>query len=114
MRHLTVPAVAVLVACAGSQSPTVPTPATSGGNLGPPQGLVTYRCDGGSQIRATYGGNSVSIHWNGRAYPLTLDPVASGDTVYRRGDLEWRRNGRKAGLVESGRPVATGCEPMVP
>lgn len=111
MRNLIIPAVASLLACGGKQSPTATPAPTSGGNMGSPQGLVTYKCDGGSRIRATYSANSVRIHWNGRAYPLTRDPVASGDTVYRGGALEWRQSGRKADLVERGRRVAIGCEP---
>ena len=73
---------------------------------------MNYRCDSGSQVRADYRGKSVSIYWNGRAYPLTINPATAGDTVYRKGTMVWQLEGRSASLLERGLKVATGCRPL--
>lgn len=120
MRTIPLAILAALATACGKQSATTaPLPASTSPSATPttgataanhPQGPVTYRCDGGSQIQANYGATSVSIRWNGRAYPLTVDP-SGGGSLYRNESFEWRLDGRRASLIERGRAVASGCEP---
>jgi Membrane-bound lysozyme-inhibitor of c-type lysozyme len=112
MRFVTSPLLGAMLACGANQAPTgSPTPDSTVAGL-PLQGPVNYRCDSGSMIRANYRGKSVSLYWNGRAYPLIINPATTGDTVYRKGTMVWQLAGRSASLVERGRKVATGCAPQ--
>jgi hypothetical protein len=77
-----------------------------------PLGNVSYRCDGGSQVQATYGSGTVAIRWNGRVHDLTADPTSTDRTLFKSASYQWRLDGKDGTLVERGREVATDCEPQ--
>ncbi|MES1938981.1 hypothetical protein T5B8_01990 [Salinisphaera sp. T5B8] len=81
--------------CASSVDQTAPAPAQSA--PAPAVKLLTYRCESGARVRATYPTDSVAlVRYQGETRQLQVVRAASG-VRYVNDDLEWWTKGSGTG-----------------
>ncbi|GAA0642361.1 MliC family protein [Brevundimonas lenta] len=120
-RLIVLAAAATLAACQPAAAPAEPAPVeapvatTSPPAPAPtpaptPAGPVTYTCDNGKTLVATYTGENASVVYDGKTHAMTT--VISADGARYQGDgLQWWTKGMTEGMVAPLPPGETDPAP---
>ncbi len=112
MKRLSIVAMLLVAACAGSQQPATTLIARPAPDDPTPSGIA-YLCDGRKEVSVVYAKNRASVTLDGRTWRLEYQ-VTDGGFRYADTANEWSGRDDLASLraLGSQHPIAFNCRPM--